>query len=121
MHEDDSITSAIIKCCYEVHNRLGSGFLEKVYENALAYELKKQGFEVGTQSPISVFYDNQVVGEYYADILVNSRVIVELKTVGNLCPEHSAQLINYLKATGIHTGLLVNFHGPKPEIKRSYR
>ena len=120
MNSSDELTSTIINCCYQVFNVLGTGFLEKVYENALAIELRKQGLLVETQKPIKVFYDQQLVGDYFADLVVDSRVILELKTVKSLAPEHSAQLINYLKAGKLKTGLLVNFKGNKPEIKRLY-
>jgi len=115
LHED--VTRAIIQALYKVYNTLGYGFLEKVYENALAYELARQGLEVRQQWPIRVYYDGHLMGEYFADLLVGSRVIVELKAVENLCPEHEAQLLNYLKATEIEVGLLLNF-GPKPDFRR---
>ena len=115
LHED--VTRAIIQALYKVYNTLGYGFLEKVYENALAYELARQGLEVRQQWPIKVYYDGHLMGEYFADLLVGSRVIVELKAVENLCPEHEAQLLNYLKATEIEVGLLLNF-GPKPDFRR---
>jgi len=115
LHED--VTRAIIQALYKVYNTLGYGFLEKVYENALAYELARQGLEVRQRWPIKVYYDGHLMGEYFADLLVGSRVIVELKAVENLCPEHEAQLLNYLKATEIEVGLLLNF-GPKPDFRR---
>lgn len=115
LHED--VTRAIIQALYKVYNTLGYGFLERVYENALAYELARQGLEVRQQWPIRVYYDGHLMGEYFADLLVGSRVIVELKAVENLCPEHEAQLLNYLKATEIEVGLLLNF-GPKPDFRR---
>jgi GxxExxY protein len=91
--------------------------LEKVYQNALVIELRKRGLKVQPQAPIQVFYDGQKVGEYFADLLVEDCVIVELKAAEGLVDEHHAQLLNYLKATNIEVGLLLNF-GPKPEIKR---
>ena len=115
LHED--VTRAIIQAFYKVYNTLGYGFLEKVYENALGYELTQQGIEVHQQWPVKVYYDGHLMGEYFADLLVGSRVIAELKAVENLCPEHEAQLLNYLKATEIEVGLLLNF-GPKPEFRR---
>ncbi|MDQ3048414.1 MAG: GxxExxY protein [Bacteroidota bacterium] len=115
LHSD--ITSKIIKAFYEVYNTLGYGFLEKVYENALLIELKKSGFECKKQTPISVFYDEINVGEYYADIIVNDCVIIELKAAECLMEEHEAQLINYLRATNMEVGLLLNF-GKEAEIKR---
>jgi len=115
LHEE--ITEPIIKAFYKVYNSLGYGFLEKVYENALALELTKSGLDVLQQKNINVFYEGSLVGEYYADLLVNGLVIVELKAAETLRQEHSAQLTNYCKATGIEVGLLLNF-GKSPEIKR---
>lgn len=111
------LTDKIIKIFYKVYGSLGYGFLEKVYENAMMIEFKREGIPSVPQSPIRVFYDGQVVGEYYADILVDNKVIVEIKVSKALIEEHEAQLLNYLKATDIEVGLLLNF-GPKPEIKR---
>lgn len=115
IHKD--ITEKVIKAFYNVYNSLGYGFLEKVYENAMLIELKKMGLDVHRQMPIKVSYEEQVVGEYYADLMVNSQVIVELKAAENLCEEHEYQLINYLKATDLEVGLLLNF-GKKPTFKR---
>jgi GxxExxY protein len=115
LHED--ITDGIIGAFYRVYNTLGYGFLEKVYENALACELRQQGFDVTLQTPITVWYQGVVVGEYFADMVVNQCIIVELKCGVSLNPAHEAQLINYLKATGMEVGLLLNF-GPKPQLKR---
>jgi GxxExxY protein len=120
MSEDylhQGLTAEIIKRFYTVYNALGFGFLEKVYEKSLKYELQKTGLQVECQKPIYVYYENQLVGEYFADILVENKVIVELKAVDSLCIEHENQLINYLKATDIEVGLLLNF-GKKPEVKR---
>jgi GxxExxY protein len=111
------LTSKIIEAFYKVYNDLGYGFLEKVYENALHHELVKQGLQSEKQRPIKVIYDEIAVGEYFADILVNDLVILELKAVDHLADEHELQLINYLKATDKEIGLLLNF-GSKPEIKR---
>lgn len=111
------LTSVIIRCFYEVYNKLGYGFLEKVYEKSLEIELKKNGFQVERQKPINVYYDNNLVGDYFADLLVENTVIVELKAAEAICEEHENQLINYLKATDIEVGLLLNF-GKKPEIRR---
>lgn len=111
------LTQQIIKGFYAVYNRLGYGFLEKVYENALAIELRKAGLTTVQQAPIKVYYAGTVVGEYYADLLIEDVVLVELKAVRALAPEHEAQLLNYLKATPCEVGLLLNF-GPKPDIKR---
>ena len=111
------ITEKIIKAFYEVNNTLGFGFLEKVYENAMVIELRKNGFYVQQQKSIKVYYDKKEVGNYFADLLVNDLVIIELKAAESLCEEHEAQLINYLKATNIEVGLLLNF-GRKAEFKR---
>jgi GxxExxY protein len=111
------LTEKIIGAFYKVYNTLGYGFSEKVYENALAHELRKLGLQVEPQARIVVYYDGEVVGEYQADLVVNGVVIVELKAVRQLTEEHEAQLLNYLKATPIEVGLLLNF-GPKAEIKR---
>jgi GxxExxY protein len=114
----NDITYAINGAVFEVNRILGSGFLEKVYENALLVELKRRGLKAESQVPIRVLYKESVVGEYIADILVEDKVIVELKTVETLEKIHEAQLLNYLKATGIRVGILVNFKHPKAEIKR---
>jgi GxxExxY protein len=103
------ITEKIIKCFYKVYNTLGYGLLEKVYENAFAIELRKIGFEVKCQFPINVYYESEIVGDYYADIIVNNLVIIELKATKLLNEDHENQLINYLKATKIELGLLMNF------------
>lgn len=113
----EKITFDIIKSFYKVYNTLGHGFLEKVYENALSLELKKLGYNVESQKAINVYYDNQEVGNYYADLLISDEIILELKTVEKLKDEHKFQLVNYLKATDIEIGLLLNF-GKKPEVKR---
>jgi GxxExxY protein len=111
------ITDKIIRAYYNVYNYLEYGFLEKVYENAMMIELQKLGLNVQKQVPINVFYEEQLVGNYYADIVVEEAVIVELKAAENLCEEHEFQLINYLKATQLEIGLLLNF-GKKPQFKR---
>jgi GxxExxY protein len=115
LHED--LTNNIICAFYNVYNILGSGFLEKVYENALAIELKKIGLSVTQQESVKVYYDGVQVGDYYADIIVNGLVVLELKAADSLRNEHFAQLTNYLKATDKEVGLLLNF-GKKPEFKR---
>lgn len=115
IHSD--ITERIIKCFYEVYNILGYGFLEKVYENALFNELIQSGLSCERQKKIEVHYKNYFVGEYYADIIVEDKIILELKAAEAICEEHEFQLINYLKATNIEVGLLLNF-GKKPEIRR---
>lgn len=111
------LTRKIIGVFYGVYNELGYGFLEKVYENALIIRLRKAGLRAVQQQPIKVLFDGEVVGEYFADIVVNDAVIVELKAAAQLAGEHHAQLLNYLKATPYEVGLLLNF-GPKPQIVR---
>ncbi|MFN2510419.1 MAG: GxxExxY protein [Pyrinomonadaceae bacterium] len=118
--KDDDFTQKIIGCAYKVHNALGSGFLEKVYENALRIELEKLGLNIKQQEPINVTYEGQVVGEYYADLWVNGRVVIELKAIQTLTQRHEVQLVNYLTATGIDNGLLLNF-GPSVQVKRKFR
>ena len=115
LHQD--ITEIIIKAFYNVYNELGYGFLEKVYENALMIELKSLGLECKKQKPISVSFKGYNVGEYFADIIVENKVIIELKAAEGLVEEHEAQLLNYLRATEIEVGLLLNF-GKKPQLKR---
>ncbi|HNX03405.1 MAG TPA: GxxExxY protein [Candidatus Cloacimonas sp.] len=111
------ITDRIIACFYKVYTNLGYGFLEKVYENAMLIELNKNGLKAISQYPIKVNYNGVSVGEYFADIIVEDKVIIELKASANLVPENILQLQNYLKATNIEVGLLLNF-GKKPEIRR---
>ncbi|WP_337866930.1 GxxExxY protein [Ignavibacterium sp.] len=111
------ITEKIIKAYYNVYNTLGFGFLEKVYENALMIELKSMGLNCVKQKPISVYFKENCVGEYFADIIVEDCIILELKAAEGIIEEHEAQLLNYLKATEIEVGLLLNF-GKKPQIKR---
>ncbi|NOQ72426.1 MAG: GxxExxY protein [Crocinitomix sp.] len=111
------LTNKIIKAYFTVYNELGFGFLEKVYENALFLELRSMGLFVQKQKRITVFYNETEVGEYYADLIVADKIIIELKAMESLCEEHEYQLTNYLKATKIEVGLLMNF-GRKPEFKR---
>jgi len=113
----NEITDKIIKAFYQVYNTLGYGFLEKVYENALIIELKKLGLIVIAQHSIQVYYDNAVVGDYFADILVENTVIIEIKAAKAIILEHEAQLLNYLRATQLEVGLILNF-GPKAEFSR---
>ncbi|HEX9023562.1 MAG TPA: GxxExxY protein [Geobacteraceae bacterium] len=115
---NDDITERIIGCAYTVANTLGAGFLEKVYENALAHELRKAGLEAKQQFPVTVHYDGIVAGEYVADLLVEGNVLVELKAVKALDGVHMAQCMNYLKATGLRVCLLINFGAPRIEVKR---
>ncbi|MDP8226846.1 MAG: GxxExxY protein [Candidatus Celaenobacter polaris] len=114
-HEE--LSSKIIQTFYKVYNMLGYGFLEKVYENAMMIELKKMGLDCKNQFPIQVLYDNEIVGEYYADILIEEKIIVELKATKTLTKQDEAQLLAYLTATNVEVGLLLNF-GEKPEFKR---
>lgn len=111
------LTDQIICSFFNVYNTLGYGFLEKVYENALAIELRKAGIAVNAKWPIQVFYRGEPVGEYFADLLVAKKVIVEIKAGKGIAPEHQAQLLNYLRATDIEVGLLLNF-GSKAEFER---
>ena len=115
LHEN--ITEKIIKAYYKVYNTLGYGFLEKVYDNAMGVELQNSWFKVNQQKNIKVFYESEEVGDYFADLLVENMVIVELKAAKEIIAEHEAQLTNYLKATTIEVGLLFNF-GKEPELKR---
>ena len=115
LHKD--ITDKIIRAFYNVYNALGFGFLEKVYENAMIIELCALNVNCEKQKPIDVYYKGKKVGEYFADIIVENKVIIELKAAEGLIPEHEAQLLNYLKATDIEVGLLLNF-GKTPQIKR---
>ena len=112
-----SLTDQILKTFYDVYNELGFGFLEKVYQNALYLELKSRGFQVEAQKKIKVYYKNVTVGEYYADLVVNNLIILELKATETIVKEFEYQLINYLRATDIEVGLLLNF-GTKPEFRR---
>jgi GxxExxY protein len=112
------LSETVLGCAFRVSNTLGAGFLEKVYENALTHEIRKSGLAVAQQAPIQVIYDGELVGSYAADLLVESRLIVELKACKALEDVHMAQCLNYLKATGIRTCLLLNFGTPKLQIKR---
>ena len=113
----EEITKKIIKCFYKIYDELGSGFLESVYEKALMIELKDIGLKADNQKSLDVYYKNQLVGEFKSDIIAEDKIIIEIKSVTKLTAQHEAQLINYLKATGIKVGLLVNF-GDKLEFKR---
>ena len=113
----NELTEKIIGIFYRVYNKLGYGFLEKVYENALMIEFRSERIQAMAQSPIRVEYNGQTIGEYFADLMIENKVIVEIKAAKSLAVEHEAQLLNYLKATDIEVGLLLNF-GPKPQIKR---
>jgi GxxExxY protein len=116
-YQHETLTKHIIGSFYNVYNELGFGFLEKVYENAMLVALTSSGLKAEKQYPISVLFEGHIVGEYLADIVVENKVIIEIKAIKQLSTEHEAQLLNYLKATNIEVGLLLNF-GPKPEIMR---
>ena len=111
------LTAKIIECAFRVHRKLGFGFLEAVYQNALMVELEKAGLEAVKQKSIQIHYDREIIGDYTADIVVEDKIILELKAVKEIHPVHEAQLVNYLKATGMEVGLLINF-GDRVEIKR---
>ena len=111
------LTEKIIEIYYRVYNKLGYGFLEKIYENAMMIEFKKENISAVSQSAIKVLYEGEIVGEYFADILISDKIILEIKAAKNIAEEHEAQLLNYLKATNIQVGLLLNY-GPKPNFKR---
>ena len=115
LHSDTS--DGILKCFYRVYNELGIGFLESVYEKALCQELSEFGFNVNSQFPIHVYYKGQMVGDFKADIIVDNKVLIELKAARAMDPIFAAQVLNYLRATEIEVGLLLNF-GSKPQIKR---
>ena len=115
LHSD--ITEKIIEAFYKVYNELGYGFLEKVYENAMSMELIDMHFNVTQQGQVDVMYSGKSIGSYYADLIIENKVIVELKSVESIHPAHEAQLVNYLRCSNIEVDLLLNF-GPKPEIRR---
>ena len=118
MEDVNQITQKIIGSAYEISNALGAGFVEKVYENGLAHLLRKTGMNVLQQYPIKVTFDGIILGEFVADLLAEKRVLVELKAVSMLTSDHTAQALNYLRATGLEVCLLINFGKPKVEIKR---
>jgi len=111
------LSEKIISCAYNVHNELGQGFLENVYKNALGIELEEAGIEHKVETPLKVLYHGRIVGEYFADLIVDNKIIVEVKAVTKINPVHEVQLVNYLKATGINVGLLINF-AKSVEVKR---
>lgn len=118
---DSELTQIIIKCAHEVHNSLGAGFLEKVYENAPRIKMTKAGLTVKQQHPIKVFFEGEIVGDYIVDLWVEERIIVEIKAVQSLTREHEIQLVNYLTATKVETGLLINFGASSVQVRRKYR
>ena len=117
----NGITEKIIGCAYRVSNSLGIGFVEKVYENALAHDIQISGLKVAQQAPIKVLYDGIVVGDFFADLLVEEKVLVELKAVSMLKDEHTAQSLNYLRTSGLEICLLINFGTTKVQLKRLRR
>lgn len=121
LEEINFVTEQIIGCAFKVSNALGSGFLEKVYENALTIELLRVGLVVEQQKVLDVFYDGVLVGAYNADLIVNGEILLELKAVRAIDEAHQAQLLNYLKATGLRIGLILNFGSPRLGIKRMIR
>ena len=119
--EYSELTERIIGCAYRVYNKMGFGFLESIYEKCMLIELRKAGFNAEPQKPVTVYYENEVVGEFVADIIVNDTVIVELKSVRRIIKAHEVQLVNYLVATGKPVGLLINFGERKVEVKRKLK
>ena len=119
--EYEDITRKIIGAAYQVYNKLGFGFLESVYKKAMIIELSKDNLKVEAEKPLSVYYDGQIVGDFYVDLFVEEAVIVELKSVQNLNKEHEVQLVNYLNGLNKEIGLLINFGPSGVEVKRKYR
>ena len=117
----EELIKQIIQCAYKVRLNLSAGFLESVYQNALFIELKDNGLNVEKEVPINVYYNNIIVGEFRADIIVEKTIVIELKAIQHLTAAHEAQLVNYLTATDIEHGLLINFGSDKVEIKRKYK
>ena len=119
--EKEDVTHKVIGCAYQVYNNLGFGFLESVYRKAIVIEIEASGLRVQQESPLKVLYRDQIVGDFFADLLVEDELIVELKSVERLGKVHEAQLVNYLVATGIEVGLLINFGSTGVDVKRKYR
>lgn len=119
--EHEELTERIIGCAYHVYNTMGYGFMESVYERCLMIELRKAGLEAQSQTPIEVRYEGEIVGEYVADIVVENKIIIELKSVRNLILAHEIQLVNYLVATGKSVGLPLNFGEDKVDVKRKVK
>ena len=119
--EHEELTHKIIGCAYIVYNQIGFGFLESVYKKAMIIELSKNEFRLEEEKPLKVYYDDQVVGNFYVDIFINDAVVVELKSVKNLLKEHEVQLVNYLNGLKIEIGLLINFGPSGVQVKRKYR
>ena len=119
--KNEELTHKIIGCAYQVFNKLGFGFLESVYKKAMVIELNKNELECVEEKPLKVYYEDEVVGDFYIDLLIENEIIVELKSVQNLAKEHEAQLVNYLTAAKKDIGLLINFGPGGVEVKRKYR
>ncbi len=119
--EHRELTEKIIGCAYRVYNRMGFGFLESVYEKCMLIELSKASLNAESQKPITVYYENEIVGEFVADIIVNDTIILELKSLRRIIKAHEVQLVNYLVATGKPVGLILNFGESKVEIKRKIK
>ena len=118
---DDQLTKNIIGCAMKIHRALGSGFLESVYSNALAHELGKLGILYTRENPINVIYDNTIIGEFRSDFQIENKLILELKAIETISPVHEVQLVNYLTATNIDLGLILNFGAPSLQFKRKHR
>lgn len=119
--EYSELTEKIIGCAYRVYNQMGFGFLESVYEKCILIELRKANLDAESQKPVTVYYEDQIVGEFVTDIIVNDTIILELKSVKRIIEAHEVQLVNYLVATGKPVGLLINFGERKVEIKRKVK
>jgi len=119
--EYKDVTETIIGCAYRVYNKMGFGFLESVYQKCLLIELRKAGLDLESQEPITVYYDDEIVGEFVADIIVNDTIILELKSVRRVIKAHEVQLVNYLVSTGKPVGLILNFGERKVEVKRKIK
>ena len=120
INEIDDLTGKVIKAAYTVHNILGSGFQEIVYRNALAIELREMGIEAMEEFPIQVYYKGHLIGAYFADIIIHGQLVIELKAIENLTVSHEVQLVNYLTATKIEHGLLINF-GSSVKVKHKFK
>ena len=118
---EEALTEKIIGCAYEVYNSLGSGFLESVYHNALTIALEEQCIDVKSEYPIKVLFREKIIGNFYADLLVEDKIIIEIKAIDHLAKIHEIQIVNYLKATGLDIGLLINFGTENIQVKRKYR
>ncbi|MCE5187225.1 MAG: GxxExxY protein [Planctomycetaceae bacterium] len=117
MLKHKELSEKVITAAYAVHKELGNGFVEKIYKKALEIEVRESGVKCNSEVPLSVSYHGQIVGDYFADLVIEDKIIVEIKAVSDLLPAHEVQLVNYLKATGLHVGLLINF-GQSVKVKR---